>query len=119
MNIFLKNGPTVFIKDGNKQKIILQDRKKINYEISTTPEKVDEYIKSRDNVTKVGVGTILTTLGSTLLVGLANYIKTKSFIPSLMIGIYGGFLGFGGCYFYIKNKANKLNDKFITENSKQ
>jgi hypothetical protein len=108
--------PTVYLKDGNKQKIILQNKNNINYEISTTPDKIDEYIKSRNKTSKIGVYSGLITLGAAIVGGLVGHKIFKDSLMTCMFGLFSALTAFAGEFLFTQNKLNNLNEKFITDN---
>jgi hypothetical protein len=112
-------GPTVCAQDGNKQKIILQSKDRMNHEIITTPEKVDEYVKSRKEILKVDKGIISIVSGSAIAGALISnkVLKDTSAFGAIVLGITTGLLGLIGCAEYVETKLTKLNDKFIADNS--
>jgi hypothetical protein len=108
--------PTVYLKDGNKQKIILQNKNNINYEINTTPDKIDEYIKSRNKISEICVSSGLITLGATFVGSLISHKIFKDSLMTCMFGLFSAVAAFAGELLFIQNKLNNLNEKFITDN---
>lgn len=116
-------GPT---KDG-KQTITLPSEKRGAYvSCNTTPEKVDEYMSSRKNIEKdtnqkSGILLGLGTLAGMAIGALAIKSKDAKMYEKLgfggITGCFVGFLGALGLAEYGTKQIEKLNDKFISENS--
>ena len=113
------------VKDGRQTITLPSTKSGVYVSCNTSSEKVDEYISSRKNIEKdtnqkAGILMGLGTLAGMAVGALMNTKNAKMYEKLGFGGIIGfsvsllGALGLAG---YGTKQIEKLNDKFISENS--
>ena len=91
--------------------------------VVSTPEKVDEFVRTHDDISKKGAKKGFIAWGATSVLGAVGGLIAKAAGLKGATALKGGFLGLlGGCIFMYAslfkaaNAQNKLSEQFIAEN---
>ena len=128
--MFFSNGISVVtgVYQNGKQPISLKDSNGTVQTVVADDNKIDEFIKQKNEIDKKGSKIGLSAFGS-LTLGMAvvgaltgkfafveKMTKTEASLGNALIGALGGIIGWAICDSAVLGKQSKLAQKFIQDN---